>query len=79
MKTDCDFVLSIGGSFPIKSMLTDMTHTTNNNTVSNFKSDDLKPLLVSIPDGKISLSRKEAKSPVQEDSCCSDSDIIFQV
>ena len=79
MKTDCDFVLSTGGSFPIKSMLTDMTHTTNNNTVSNFKSDDLKPLLVSIPDGKTSLSRREAKSPVQEDSCCSDSDIIFQV
>ena len=68
-----------GGSFPIKSMLTDMTHTTNNNIVSNFKSDDLKPLIVSIPDGKIALSRKEAKSPDQEDSYCSDSDIIFQV
>ena len=68
-----------GGSFPIKSMLTDMTHPTNNNSVSNFKSDDLKPLIVSIPDGKITLSRKETKSPDQEDSYCSDSDIIFQV
>ena len=68
-----------GGSFPIKSMLTDMTHPTNNNSVSNFKSDDLKPLIVSVPDGKITLSRKETKSPDQEDSYFSDSDIIFQV